>query len=134
MVAIHLPRWRQCLLGLWLLRLVLPHQATHPRLRFRPPLLQLQLPRLHRLWPPYRHGGLSNGVRVCAPHLWVCTFPLSPFLLFSRIWSRVEFRAHAGWWVSLANSEWFAVRSKLINVIQRGGMGGIKGLVGKGPG
>lgn len=61
--------WEQRGVDLRLLYLVLLFQAPRYGLRFEPPLLQLQLPCLRRVWFVDGYGWILNGVCFCQEDL-----------------------------------------------------------------
>ena len=65
-VAIRLRRWRQCVLGLPFLRLVL-----YERVHLGTAVFQLQFSRLYGLWVIDRDRGVSDGIFLREAHLWV---------------------------------------------------------------
>lgn len=70
-VAIRLRRWRQRLLGLPLLRLVLSDQTPHERVHLGTTVFQLQLPRLYGLWIIDGYCGVFDGVLLREAYIWV---------------------------------------------------------------
>lgn len=72
LVVAELPDWRQQrILDICLLHLVLHVQAACDWLRVEFAILQLQLPRLCRVWPAHRDCGLFSSLRIRAACLQV---------------------------------------------------------------
>lgn len=70
LVVAILLRWRRgCLLDLHLLRVVLLHEAAHPRLYLRHAVLQLQFLSLYGIRFIDRYGWVSNGVCIRTAYL-----------------------------------------------------------------
>ena len=69
-----------CVLGVYVLRLVLLDETAHEGLYIRIAFLLLLFSRLHGLWLIDGHGRVSYGIYFCQAYIWV-RFPPSRLFL-----------------------------------------------------